>query len=607
MARKSSLEGRLFAVLSENLNRRGVSVALAAIALAVTVGIAVPIAMLRAAEEAEGEATVAAHDDDVARQIQPPNAAGASQTDEPPPAVSPQDKSGESLFEKWQENARTDGKIPGGALRSLADAVTNFIKLNPTNEHVPQLAEFLKRIDTSRDWTPAEAVTLLDDLSSIYAALSDWVETGGRFSEGGPIRPGRPLPAELAGAAWGRPAANGLRAAWVLDPVAEQYPLGTNLKSRILFHNSGTKTVVFRTPHWHQYASHGARDGNGAAIPVSATEWTTLVTLETIRLAPGEYAEAEAHGIGVGAHNRDEDQWADLRVGAWIEAKAGDAVTFQPSAVAASPDRWTMPAERKTPAEMWKAIVQERIDREAPLPTAAADREQLIRRVTQDLLGVPPAPDKIAAFAADSSPDALESLAKRLLPRVSPFAGELPVDPIKFRVTAADPDAAKKPRVATGPGRYTIGDHVRLVIVQKPDGERRVNQASLWFYSPDPEADPPGKPHEIQLPDGHRTWAIAWERGTTVLWVAEKGLVRSFDFANPAQVTEARFEADGIADVPEQVREALNAVLNGRRCSGAAPGTAETEKRREAQGLRGGEREVGSASERAAGGAGHAH
>ena len=55
MARKSSLEGRLIAVLSENPNRRGVSVALAAFALAVGIGIAVPIAMLRAADEKPGE------------------------------------------------------------------------------------------------------------------------------------------------------------------------------------------------------------------------------------------------------------------------------------------------------------------------------------------------------------------------------------------------------------------------------------------------------------------------------------------------------------------------------------------------------------------------
>ncbi|MBC7815754.1 MAG: hypothetical protein IAG10_02520, partial [Planctomycetaceae bacterium] len=51
MARKSSLEDRFAAILSKNLNRRGVSVALANIALAIAIGIAVPIAMLRAAVE----------------------------------------------------------------------------------------------------------------------------------------------------------------------------------------------------------------------------------------------------------------------------------------------------------------------------------------------------------------------------------------------------------------------------------------------------------------------------------------------------------------------------------------------------------------------------
>ena len=51
MARTSSLEGRLVAVLGKNLNRRGVSLTLAAIALLVAVVIAVPIAMLRATEE----------------------------------------------------------------------------------------------------------------------------------------------------------------------------------------------------------------------------------------------------------------------------------------------------------------------------------------------------------------------------------------------------------------------------------------------------------------------------------------------------------------------------------------------------------------------------
>jgi hypothetical protein len=50
MARKSSLEGRLLAVLSGNCNRRRVSVALTAMALVIAAGVAVPVAMLRAAD-----------------------------------------------------------------------------------------------------------------------------------------------------------------------------------------------------------------------------------------------------------------------------------------------------------------------------------------------------------------------------------------------------------------------------------------------------------------------------------------------------------------------------------------------------------------------------
>ena len=68
MARKSSLEGRLLAVLSENRNRRGLSVALAAITLAVTVGIAVPIAMLRAGEEKRGDEANATTADTTAKR-----------------------------------------------------------------------------------------------------------------------------------------------------------------------------------------------------------------------------------------------------------------------------------------------------------------------------------------------------------------------------------------------------------------------------------------------------------------------------------------------------------------------------------------------------------
>jgi hypothetical protein len=56
----------------------------------------------------------------------------------------------------------------------------------------------------------------------------------------------------------------------------------------------------------------------------------------------------------------------------------------------------------------------------APLP--AADRRTLIRRVTFDLTGLPPAPEEIRAFMGDAAPGAWERLLDRLL--ASPAYGE---------------------------------------------------------------------------------------------------------------------------------------------------------------------------------------
>jgi hypothetical protein len=51
-----------------------------------------------------------------------------------------------------------------------------------------------------------------------------------------------------------------------------------------------------------------------------------------------------------------------------------------------------------------------------------ADRRTLIRRVTFDLIGLPPTPEEITAFVEDPSPDAYERLVDRLL--ASPHYGE---------------------------------------------------------------------------------------------------------------------------------------------------------------------------------------
>lgn len=63
-----------------------------------------------------------------------------------------------------------------------------------------------------------------------------------------------------------------------------------------------------------------------------------------------------------------------------------------------------------------------RLDAEGLAPSPEADRATLIRRVSLDLIGLPPTPDEVDAFAGDRRPDAFERVVDRLL--ASPRFGE---------------------------------------------------------------------------------------------------------------------------------------------------------------------------------------
>ena len=63
-----------------------------------------------------------------------------------------------------------------------------------------------------------------------------------------------------------------------------------------------------------------------------------------------------------------------------------------------------------------------KLERRNLRPNPPADRRSLIRRVTFDLIGLPPSPEEVDAFVADQAPDAYEKLVDRLLD--SPHFGE---------------------------------------------------------------------------------------------------------------------------------------------------------------------------------------
>lgn len=68
------------------------------------------------------------------------------------------------------------------------------------------------------------------------------------------------------------------------------------------------------------------------------------------------------------------------------------------------------------------AFIRDRLFKAGVTPSPEADKPTLIRRVSLDLIGLPPTPKEVADFVADTRPDAYERLVDRLL--ASPHFGE---------------------------------------------------------------------------------------------------------------------------------------------------------------------------------------
>src|ERR1700730_9939133 len=87
---------------------------------------------------------------------------------------------------------------------------------------------------------------------------------------------------------------------------------------------------------------------------------------------------------------------------------------FQPRKNAAPPT-FASAADKawaKTPID---AFILEGLKKAGLRPAPPADRATLIRRVTYDLLGLPPSPEEVDAFVRDKSPDAWRKVVDRLL------------------------------------------------------------------------------------------------------------------------------------------------------------------------------------------------
>ena len=79
-------------------------------------------------------------------------------------------------------------------------------------------------------------------------------------------------------------------------------------------------------------------------------------------------------------------------------------------------------ALRSWPRDPFDGFVLDRLETAGVTPSSEADRRTLARRVSLDLIGLPPAPSRVEQFAADARPDAYERLVDELF--ASPHYGE---------------------------------------------------------------------------------------------------------------------------------------------------------------------------------------
>ena len=91
------------------------------------------------------------------------------------------------------------------------------------------------------------------------------------------------------------------------------------------------------------------------------------------------------------------------------------------------------------------SFVLARLEKEGITPSAEADRETLIRRLSLDLTGLPPSPDQVAEFLADKRPDAYERLVDPSLS--SPHYGEKWARPWLDLARYADSDGYEEDRI----------------------------------------------------------------------------------------------------------------------------------------------------------------
>lgn len=121
------------------------------------------------------------------------------------------------------------------------------------------------------------------------------------------------------------------------------------------------------------------------------------------------------------------DQGAKWPDGMKILAEAASKIEEKKPEPKINPDHWSFKAPIKPPvpngsANAIDAFILARLEKEKLKPSPEADKITLLRRLSLDLVGLPPSIEEVDAFLADNVPGAYERQVERLL--ASPHYGE---------------------------------------------------------------------------------------------------------------------------------------------------------------------------------------
>jgi hypothetical protein len=169
---------------------------------------------------------------------------------------------------------------------------------------------------------------------------------------------------------------------------------------------------------------HALKGGNsGAVLKPGHSAGSRLVQLVAgidpdMKMPPGKGKELSAAEVGL------IRAWIDQGA-VWPKGNSAATSTGKSSHWAFQPIR--RPALPTVRDPRWARngidlFILARLEQEKIAPAPEADRVTLLRRVTLDLIGLPPTPEEVDAFVHDSRPDAYERVVERLL--ASPHYGE---------------------------------------------------------------------------------------------------------------------------------------------------------------------------------------